>query len=95
MTPKLGSTGSRQSNTPSLRGQPGAEHFLCGALYTVFVWFSTLLGFLARLVKHLEQDAFWKDPLRYLCAVQSARQSMEFHLIQMSKLSIEQGNSLR
>ena len=32
-----------KSNTRSLRGQPGVERFLCGALYTVFLCSSTLV----------------------------------------------------
>jgi len=40
-----------QSNTRSLRGQPGAARFLCGALYTVFYCSSTVSRLFVRLLK--------------------------------------------
>ena len=60
-----------------------------GALYTVFLWFSTLLWFLSRVVKRLEQD-FLRNMACDISAlfIRSARQAMAFHIIQMNKLSI-------
>jgi hypothetical protein len=49
------STGTHKSKTRSLRGQPGAQRSLCGALYTIFLCSSTLLWFLSPLLIELRE----------------------------------------